>query len=158
MAENTFKKSKNAIKPSDYGFMKSLGYGVRGIVKPDENGKFAKECQRIESNLNEVDSLVHIEVMLKRLEMLEGAFEYSSDKDEFACLSLLERSSMEKFRYKRVRIEYYDYIVRDRNGMTIRDARELYNGLGMNLEAFFNRRLNHRMQLLNQRKSIAKSS
>lgn len=44
LAENTFKKSKNAIKPSDYGFMKSLGYGVRGIVKPDENGKFAKEC------------------------------------------------------------------------------------------------------------------
>ena len=101
---------------------------------------------------------MHIEVMLKRLEMLEGAFEYSSDKAEFACLSLIERSSMEKFRYKRVRIEYYDYIVRDRNGMTIRDARELYNGLGMNLEAFFNRRLKHRMQLLNERNTIAKSS
>ena len=66
---------------------------------------------------------------------------------------------MEKFRYKRIRIEYYDYIVRGRNGMTIRDARELYNGLGMSLEAFFNRRLKHRIQLLNERNSIvAKSS
>ena len=80
-----------------------------------------------------MDSLVHVEVMLKRLEMLEGAFEYSSDKAEFACLSLIERSSMEKFRYKRVRIEYYDYIVQGRSGMTIRDARELYKGLGMSL-------------------------
>jgi hypothetical protein len=70
-----------------------------------------------------VDSLVHIEIILKRLELLEGAFEYSSNRDEFACLSLLERSSVEKFQYKRVRIEYYDHIIEDRNSMTIKDAR-----------------------------------
>lgn len=51
LAENTFKKNKNSIQHSDYGFIKSLGYGVSGFVKPDENGGFAKECKRIEKNL-----------------------------------------------------------------------------------------------------------
>jgi hypothetical protein len=67
LAESTFKNNKNSIKPSDYGFIKSLRYGTRGIVKPNENSEFAKECKRIERNLNEVDSLVHIETMLNRL-------------------------------------------------------------------------------------------
>ena len=64
LAEATFKK--NSIKPSDYGFIKSLRYGTRGIVKPNENSEFAQECKRIEQNLNEVNSLVHIETMLNR--------------------------------------------------------------------------------------------
>jgi hypothetical protein len=67
LAELTFKNNKNSIKPSDYGFIKSLRYGTRGIVKPNENSDFGKECKRIEQNLNEVNSLVHIETMLNRL-------------------------------------------------------------------------------------------
>lgn len=34
LAENTFKKNKNSIKESDYGFFKSLGYGVSGVLRP----------------------------------------------------------------------------------------------------------------------------
>ena len=34
LAENTFKKNKNSIKESDYGFLKSLGYGVSGVLRP----------------------------------------------------------------------------------------------------------------------------
>jgi hypothetical protein len=45
LAECTFKK--NSIKPSDYGFIKSLRYGTRGIVKPNEDSEFGKECKRI---------------------------------------------------------------------------------------------------------------
>ena len=41
LAEYTFKSSNNSIKPSDYGFIKSLRYGTRGIVKPNENSEFA---------------------------------------------------------------------------------------------------------------------
>ena len=67
LAESTFKNNKNSIKPSDYGFIKSLRYGTRGILKPKENSGFANECKRIEQNLNEVNSLVHIEAILNRL-------------------------------------------------------------------------------------------
>ena len=67
LAENTFKQDMNSVKSGDYGFFKSLGYGVSGIVKQDKNSGFGKECKRIERNLKEVDSLMHIEVMLKRL-------------------------------------------------------------------------------------------
>ena len=67
LAECTFKNSKSSIKPSDYGFIKSLRYGTRGILKPNENSGFANECKRIEKNLNEVNSLVHIETILNRL-------------------------------------------------------------------------------------------
>jgi hypothetical protein len=48
LAESTFKNNKNSIKPSDYGFIKSLRYGTRGIAKPNENSDFGKECKRIE--------------------------------------------------------------------------------------------------------------
>ena len=67
LAELTFKNNKNGIKSSDYGFIKSLRYGTRGIVKPNENSDFANDCKRIEQNLNEVDSLLHIGAILKRL-------------------------------------------------------------------------------------------
>ena len=70
-----------------------------------------------------MDSLVHIEVILKRLEMIEGAFEKCSDNKVFACFSLLEKPTVEEFEYKRVRMEYFDFIVKDRNSLTIRDAR-----------------------------------
>jgi hypothetical protein len=48
--------------------------------------------------------------------------------------------------HKRLRIEYFDYIVHGRSSISIRDARRMYNGLGMSLKDFLNRRLKHRMQ------------
>lgn len=47
-------------------------------------------------------------------------------------------------------IEYLGYVVQGRNSITIKEARKMYNGLGMSLKDFFNRRLKHRMQLLMQ--------
>lgn len=48
---------------------------------------------------------------------------------------------MEQFQYKRVRIEYYDFIVGERNSMTIKDARKLCDGVGLSLEIFLEQRL-----------------
>jgi hypothetical protein len=43
-------------------------------------------------------------------------------------------------------MDYFDYVVQGRSSISIRDARKMYNGLGMSLEDFLNRRLKHRMQ------------
>ena len=67
LAENMFKKTKNSIKKSDYGFFKSLAYGLSGIFNPRQTSGFGKDYKRVEKNLNEVDSLVHIEFILKRI-------------------------------------------------------------------------------------------
>lgn len=58
---------------------------------------------------------------------------------------MLERSSVEQFQYKRLRIEYYDFIVGERDSMTIKDARKLYNGVGLSLEIFLDQRLKKRL-------------
>ena len=86
LAENMF---KNSIKKSDYGFFKSLAYGLSGILNPRETSDFGKDCKRVEKNLNEVDSMVHIEFILKRLEIHDKAFKTFSDKNEYFCLSLI---------------------------------------------------------------------
>lgn len=57
---------------------------------------------------------------------------------------------MKKIQRKRLSIEYLGYVVQGRNSITIKEARKMYNGLGMSLKDFFNRRLKHRMQLLMQ--------
>ena len=67
LAENMFKKTKSSVKKSDYGFFNSLAYGLSGILKPRQTSNYGKDCKRVEKNLNEVDSLMHIEFILKRL-------------------------------------------------------------------------------------------
>ncbi len=67
LAENMFKGGRNSIKKSDYGFFKSLAYGLSAILNPRQTSDFGKDCKRIEKNLNEVDSMIHIEFILKRI-------------------------------------------------------------------------------------------
>ena len=67
LAENMFKKTKSSIKKSDYGFFNSLAYGLSSILKPRPTSGFGKDYKRVEKNLNQVDSLMHFEFILKRL-------------------------------------------------------------------------------------------
>jgi transcriptional regulator with XRE-family HTH domain len=84
--------------------------------------------------------------MLNRLLIIESTLEESEGKDQFICSRLLEKSSVKKIQRKRLSIEYLSYIAQGRNSITLRDARRMYNGLGMSLKDFLNRRLKHRMQ------------
>ena len=89
LAEDMFKKSKSSIKKSDYTFFNSLAYGLSRILKPRQASNYGKDCKRVEKNLNEADSLMHIELILKRLSILEKGFKHSSDKNWLFCLNLI---------------------------------------------------------------------
>ena len=117
-----FDEEGNKVKEQDFHFGLYIKYTVYTWINTIFCGRIKWEgCRQIDKVRESINAEMDARALFRRLQKVEETLESKIDKNEVPCIMLLEPLSLRNIRKQRLKLDYYDEIVKGEAAVTLED-------------------------------------